>query len=186
MNESERYREAIERYIAARPRVVWPTDYHERDRFISRNPIEITEIQGLPKNCLPLFTVLGLGPTVDVFGILTDTRLMEARVKFCTYPHPDDLRRDLKTTERLAETQYAAPEYIDFSSQPYQAHSVSIHPGLQPYFEELIRDAWLGALHGYRGCVGKLRRRYPAIAPLLIDPPEIPLEAEKAYSYRFS
>ena len=160
MNRNEAYPKAIERYITVRPRTAWPKELEERITFIHKNPLAIPDIKGMPSNCLPLFVHKHGGRYpyggLKVYGMLIDTRLLEA--------------------------------YVHFHSQPYKVYATHTYPSLQAFFEELIHSViLLEIISMYKWEVAnELRRRYPDIAPLFIDPPEIPPEVDKEYSYKMS
>jgi hypothetical protein len=159
MSQTDFYRQAITRYIAARqPTPKWPQDRTARYHQIGFVPYFVPDLDGMPKNCLPLLLIYPYW--VALVGILTDLKVLTADV----FPERN------------------------------KVGNLCLYPSFDELFSSILGDCdpqdsgtdgaimWaVNVIDQYRERVGQLRKYYPEIAPLLVDPPPISTELRKAY-----
>ena len=160
------HRQAIEQYIVIRryivarqPPAVWTCD-EERYRYLflsSPSPFFIPKLEGIPSNCLPL---LSINRSREIIGILTDTRVLSAQ------EHTNESNVD--NIQIYANFK----EMFEKKLALYNQNDTNIQ---MDYY--LVRV--VGLIDEYKYHVRTLRRYYPDISSLLIDPPNISLELRK-------
>ena len=158
LSQTNRYRRAVERYLAARqPTPPWPHDAAARSRQIQRVPWFVPALAGLPKDCLPLLLFLG---GRGLIGMLTDLRVLTAEVV-------------------LLRNQAEGLRFYSGFNAMFTQNLALYDPNKADTEYHLRRAVYL--IDAYRDGVGQLRKFYPDLAPLFVDPPPISAQLRETF-----